>query len=218
MSSDIFSMKKKAPWVYATSSVLQMWQWKSDHFDAQIKSDGNRFIYSLTDTSQNVRHTIESNMAMDFRNAENRILELISKSYPIHLGYREYAGELATTFRINSGEDVDFGPLEGERVIVKVKTPKGEQTVIGPLQVMYHKVNIIADGSGDTVEIPPVLILSVRPEFAKATDKAPTSKGTASRSRTVQGPFTRGCTGKVGYQAGTVEHPTRSSWCPIHKV
>lgn len=207
-------MKKRVPWEYEESPLARLWRWKTAHFDAQIQSDGTRFSYNVADLTQGRRIPLQSSMTIDFESCEREILELIGKSYPLTLGYREYAGELATTFRINDGSTFNFGPFEGSRVVMKVKMEHGDEVLTGPIQVRNHDIEMISDSSG-TIRIPPVFILSVTAEFSGGTKS---DSNATRRTRTVSGEARRGCTGKPGFKSGTVEHPPRAPWCPVHRV
>lgn len=210
-------MRKEVPWEYS-EHMIKMWRWLTPHFDAQVKSDaeGIRFIYSVTDLTRGKRVPLVNDFAQSFPSAEQKILEFIGKSYPPAAGYRPYAGNLATTFLIGTGESIDFGPHEGSRVIITVKTPEGKQTITGSLQVKNHDVEILTENRS-TVVIPPVLITSVRHEYSNDSGK-PTEAKRQSNNRIVPGKHQTGCTGKPGFFDNTVEHSPTAPWCPVHRV
>lgn len=199
------------PWRYQEGGHLKAWYWKTDHFEADIHSDGSSFAYRIRDSSSGHKRTIEEGRTTEFKKAQNKIVEVVAKSYPLKYGYRDYAGALATTFRISSGEPFDFGPYEGSRVILKVLNQGKEQSFTGAISVENYRIKITGDNN-KSFQIPPHMIISVNPEYGTVKRSA------GVKTRTVEGRYFQGCTGKMGYRAGTVDHPANVEFCPIHHI
>lgn len=206
-------MRKEIPWEYTQNPTLRVWRWLTPHFDAIVRSDGNRFVYSVTDRTRGMRLPLVNDYATSFKDAEESVLEVVGKAYPPGAGYRDYAGELATTFAIATGERIDFGPLEGTRVTLVVNMDNGEQkSITGPLNVSHYKI-LIRDEAGDRYTIPSQRIASVQSDEKRRPDRVP-----HGQSRTVPGSVKEGCTGQPSFSAGKVDHPASVPWCPVHRV
>lgn len=199
------------PWEFGESSFIKTWSWETEHFDAQIKADDLRFIYLVVDKSRGGRRLILDGIANSHEEAEGFILEMIGKAYPLKLGYRKYAGIYATTFRIYTGESIDFGPFEGRKVSIKVKDKQGLVKMYSGLLQLDHFSIVLTDHHKKT-KIPPSFILEVKPEMS-TTDFERIGKG-----RTVKGEPVGGCTGIAGFRKGTVDHGPNAPFCPIHQI
>jgi len=208
--------KRQVPWEYSSDDVLRTWQWITPHFNAQVKSDGNTYTFSVTDLTQGDNLIILNEFGIDFPQCQDRILEFIGKSYPVSTGYRAYAGSLATTFQVSDKHLVDFAPYEGARVVVTYLAPGGNDIVTGSLQVVNHNVEVTTN-SGSVAVLPPALIVGIDSEFSSSS-KQTQSDTSDGDDRIVKGEFRAGCTGRPGYFKGTVEHGPTAAWCPLHRV
>lgn len=212
------------PWVTDINKILSLWVWETPHFRVQVTTDElqNHYTWEITDLSQGRKQALYDGFSMGFKDAEKAIRETIGKSYPVSLGYRKYAGDLATTFVIFTKERIDFGPMEATRVLMKVRSLNpangiiGERMIAGVLRIVNYTLEVIPEhGSGVTV--PPSHILSIKQEYGgMATEKKQDNIGNLASIRTYRGTVSNGCTGKPGMLPGTVEHSTRAAWCPIH--
>ena len=211
------------PWMTDINKVMSLWVWDTPHFRAQITTDeiGRSFSWNITDLSQGREQALYDGFSGNFKDAENAIREVIGKSYPPKLGYRKYSGHLATTFRIFTKENIDFGPMEATKVILKVRTSNAagnitERTIAGMLKIQNYMLEVTPDhGSG--VVVPPSHIMSVKQEFGGfAKEKKITDRGGQNVLRTYQGVWSQGCTGRPGMLPNTVEHSPRAEWCPVH--
>lgn len=210
---DIFTMKTKSvPWEYFHSQSITSWTWRTPHFEAIIRSDGARYTYNLVDLSSGGRRPASDGYGFSFEEVEAYVLEFIGKAYPLSLGYRAYAGEHATTFSIYTAEKVDFGPMEGMPVRLKVKTKGGAiRDFTGLLQLDHFNI-LLTTHTGTKIKIPPSFIVEVISESTKRGIQK------AGGGRTVQGEAIRGCTGTPGFTPGVVDHGPNSPWCPIHQI
>lgn len=214
---------KQVPWEYSNASFLETWKWETPHFVAYIKCDSNvgiagtkkSYMITVEDITRGRKHVILNDMAFSFKEASEMVLEKVSKSYPANTNYREYAGDLATTFTIADGRKVNFANLEGHRAVLTVHTEDGRKNLVGSLQVKHYQIELTLEG-GNKALIPPVLIFDVHSEDGSRFISVDNNEQTSDR--TVKGIFLRGCTGKPGYFSGTIEHEPGTDWCPIHRV
>lgn len=207
---------KTIPWSYQESPFAKTWTWTTPHFEAKVRSDGSRYVWTVSDTSQDRPIPLGSGPETSFTAAEDEVRELVGKSYPTRLGYRAYAGALATTFRIYTGEVIDFGPLESSKVIMTVKTKEGgERILTGALRVVHHELHLVGDAG--TYRVSPSFIVKVKKEFGGSASVVHKAKKIGKSGRLYQGEVSPGCTGVLGYDPGTVDHPPRAPHCPIHE-
>lgn len=211
------------PWRLGEDPNISLWIWETDYFTAKIQTDSYRksFSWTIIDISQGMEQSLADGFHPSFRASEEAVREVIGKSYPKKLGFSKYAGHFATTFKIFTGENIDFGPLESTSVIIMVRVPdkkKGgikEQRIQGMLHVVNYHVEVSPE-NGATIRIPPSRIVSVKKEFggfAKAKDDDSLTRGL----RIFPGKMRPGCTGKPGMFPDTVDHPTKAPHCPIHE-
>lgn len=203
---------KEIPWKYFENMLFQSWNWETEHFIAQIRTSEMRFSYSITNKQNGRSVPVDNGIAKSFEDAESSILSFIGKAYPLKHGYRKYAGHHATTFRIYTGELVDFGTMEGQNAIVKfTNREQNVQSHRGLLQIRNFDIVITTD-SGRRLSIPPANIISAEPEsYTKTVHRV-------GSGRAVRGGKSRGCTGTPGFQAGIIDHLPSAPWCPIHKI
>lgn len=236
---NINTSSKQIPWDYTSTMEYQIWKWVTEHFTATIRTTVNpevdaltqkefqtlsgessgyrRGVYSsvITDVTRGRKQIILNEIAFSFDDAVKQILETVGKAYPATTNYREYAGDLATTFTIADGRRVNFGPLEGTKVVLTVNTEQGPKKIAGSLLVKNYKIEIVVESGGKAV-IPPFVITDVDTDGKKQLKDLIVKE--SRRGRTVKGVMSMGCTGKSGYFEGTVDHPFGSRWCPVHNV
>lgn len=212
---------KDVPWEYDENRLFRSWDWSTPHFKATIFSEGDAtviFNWRVIDytTSRSGRELL-AGQALSYAEATDAVLSIVGKSYPPKLQYKEYAGSLATTYQIGTGEVIDFGELESHKVSLTVLDEEQEVTVSGSLACVHYAIHVTTD-SGQIVKIPPSLIQEVRGEFSSTAIKgkdADTKRD--ERARIYQGNWVQGCTGHNGFTQNTVEHDPRDPWCPIHE-
>lgn len=217
--------KKEVPWVYEETHLFRSWTWDTDHFKATIYSEGREaklFNWRIDDyTRSRSGKELASGQATTYKEAKNEILSCIGKSYPPKLQYKQYAGELATTFTIGNGDTIDFGELESKKVNLKV-LEKGDakdtlKTLTGSLTCAGHFIHLMMP-SRQVAKIPPLLIQEVYTEFSSEPIRGRTEEEKRNRrARIYPGRAEPGCTGHNGFVANTVEHDPTDPWCPIHE-
>jgi hypothetical protein len=219
-------MKKPIPWEFIDGDVAQFWIWTTPDFEVRIFAEGKlggrvSFGWKITDKSQGRNIPFDSSMSPSFQEAVDTVLEIIGKSYPVKLGYRAYAGELATTFEISNGRKIDFAPLIGENVVIRILEEDGsEKILVGGLDVDKYSIQIRTDDSTAT-RFPPARIKDIQKQFGGASliNNPDSGRGTSTKlKRIFHSEFVRGCTGRPGFKAGTVMHSPGDIYCPIHNV
>ena len=225
------SNRTQVNWHFVESASVQIWTWSTPHFEVRVFGEGtDRRVYQwiVNDRSNGIDRVFEEGSNDSFVDAQDTVLEIIAKSYPQSLGYREYAGELATTYKMADGRKLDFGPLEGSDVSVRYTDNEGnEADAIGTLSTTNWAIRVRID-SVTSVKIPPHRVLdvivhghSVLEGVKKPEQSGPVPIGGRRGRRSSTGkvfhePYVKGCTGKPGMLPGTVIHATTDPFCPIH--
>lgn len=160
-------MAEIVPWAYTEDSLVRLWLWKTRHFVARVKADAdeNIAVYSwdIKDISTGKERLFEYGETRTFKEAENDILEIISKAYPIGAGYAAFAGSLMTTYTLRGGKKLDFAPYVGEICVVNY-TPRNEPSgrAIGKIGLRNWDILLVLE-NGSTMVIPSTFIDSVEP-------------------------------------------------------
>lgn len=205
------------PWGFLDHALVKMWVWRTDHFDARVMADVNSFSWEILDLIRAVDGEgkfLAEGRAGDFAEAERAIRETIGKSYPTKYGYSGYAGALATTFTIATGESMDFAAFNGIRSIVTVKMPNGqEQSFVGETRVVHYELHLTAL-TGQTVKIQPAHILRVVPEGGGRA-RATAASTYTGMGRMYRGTVVPGCSGKPGFMPDTIDHTGEK--CSVHE-
>lgn len=201
------------PWAHQISEFGSIWRWETQHFVVTVNGDTRSCYYQIADKTANPAGPAKpfaDGQAATFEQAEQMIRSTIGKAYKPALGYTAFAGALATTFRIATGKDIDLGFYTGHKVVVTVLSPDGtDQEYTGTASVQHYE--LVLTGT-QTFKISPSHIASIR--ISGRTASTPLSSRPKA-NRNVQGNVTPGCTGKVGFMPGTVEHTGRV--CPVHE-
>lgn len=206
------------PWRFVDTDLMKMWLWETEHFEAKVAAEGTLFVWEVGDlivSNQGLPRFLAEGRTGDFASAERECRELIGKSYSPRLGYARYAGHLATTFTLASGERRDLAPFHGQRAVVTVQLPTGDtQGFVGQVQISHYEL-ILTPDAGTTVRIQPPHIVQIVGETGGTGRSAGQSAYTGS-GRIYRGQVTRGCTGNPGFMANTIDH-TGPAACPVHE-
>jgi hypothetical protein len=227
-------LAEPVPWTFTDSPGVLVWTWLTDHFVARITGtevenaddpEGRRIIrwygWDLSDlirTNQGVPRLLIEGNATTFEEAEALIREHVGKGYDPRLGYRRFAGPLAFTFTLSTGDRVDVTEYIGTRCAVTVLMPdRSERTVSGDFDVSSYKWRLTSPE--EVLEILPEHVVRVTnrseaAERATAITRNDSYSGIGRIYREEQRP---GCTGKPGFMMGTVDH-AGAPRCPIHEV
>jgi len=204
------------PWTHETSEFGSVWQWDNPTFLVTVNGDMKSFYWTIADKSANpgsLPHPFADGTAGSFEQAERSIREVVGKAYPPSAGFRHFAGTLATTFTIGTGETVDLGVYEGRRVKVVVASREGEdETYRGCARVEHYE--LVLTSGDEALHIAPTFIMAIEAEGFGGPSLRPTNTAGAG-SRTCQGQREPGCTGVPGFLAGTIDH--HGALCPIHE-
>jgi len=200
------------PWAHSTDDFGSVWVWNTPHFLITVNGNDRSCYYTIADktaAAPGSTKLLADGQASSFREAEMRIRGTIGKAYPPTLGYRNYAGPLATTFMLADGKETDLGPYVGNLVTVTVLDRDGSSQVLQGRAFVKHYELLIEQGA-QTVRVTPSFISEIN-----FTYKPKPSVGQTRLTRTVEGRVLPGCTGTPGFVEGTVEHFGRS--CPLHE-
>ncbi|MEP7192258.1 MAG: hypothetical protein ABI903_05280 [Actinomycetota bacterium] len=205
------------PWQYHGSDGLQMWLWQTPHFVAKIGTEAAGFYWTVGDlvaANGGRPRPLSDGRTSDYATAERQLRETIGKSYPTVLGYRPYAGSLATTFRIVGGQFMDFGIFEGQHCVVSVALPDGtERGYSGYIKVVHYEIEV-TQANGGAVRIMPTHIARVLRGSGRAA--APLADQWTGSGRIYTGSVIPGCTGRPGFLPETIDHAGWAS-CRIHE-
>lgn len=203
------------PWSHSVSDFGSVWQWDTPAFLVTVNGDMRSFYWTIADKSANAFADpcpFADGQAANFEQAERSIRETIGKAYPVSMGYQHYAGSLATTFMIGTGETVDLGVYIGRRVSVLVASREGPDEVYRGTAKVEHYDFVLVNGD-EALHITPSYIMSIDPDGPSGV--AAVRKPAPAATRTVQGSLTPGCTGIPGFLPNTIEHTGKP--CPIHE-
>ena len=141
----------------------------------------------------------------------------MGKLYDPRLGYRKYAGALAFTYTLSTGERFDVSPYIGTRCSVTVLLPdRSERTVSGDLDVVNYKWRI--SNAEQAFEVMPdhVVRISNRSEVAERATAITRNQSYSGIGRIYREDPRAGCTGRPGFTMGTVDH-AGAPRCPLHE-
>jgi hypothetical protein len=205
------------PWQYHGNDGLQVWLWQTQHFVANIGTEATGFCWTVADlvaAGGGRPRPLTDGRSADFASAERELREAIGKSYPAALGYRPYAGPLATTFRIAGGQFLDFGRFEGQQCVVTVAQPNGtERGYNGYVRVVHYEVEVTQVNGGAVRIIPSHISRVLKGSGVSAAPLAGQWTGTG---RIYSGNVVRGCTGRPGFLPETTDHAGAES-CGAHE-
>lgn len=217
------------PWVFTNSSGLATWTWLTEHFVARIVGQMPASVDSDIDESSIVRHirfvdwevgdlihrhqdmprVIVEGRASHFDQAEVLIRENVAKAYEPTLGYRRYAGPLAFTFELASGQKHDVSDLIGRDVQLRVLQAGGSERVVrGEFGVHGYRWRVVTPGG--TLEVVPEHVVEIT---GHGRIRASSNLGIG---RIHRDSMRAGCTGAPGFAMGTIDHAGKSQ-CPIHE-
>lgn len=211
------------PWRLGESTEISLWVWETEHFISKIQTDSNRvnFLWDVVDLTQGRTISLADGFTGSFRDSEEFVREIVGKSYPPALGYLKYAGRFATTFRIFTGDKIDFGSMQASKVILTVRVADNngkikDKRIVGRLGIDHYSIRVTPE-HGNSVLIPPTRIVSVKQEFGGDAKPVKNEDTLGKSLRIYPGEMKQGCTGKAGFMPNTVEHPHRAARCPIHE-
>jgi hypothetical protein len=219
------------PWVFTDSPGLLQWAWVTEHLAARIvaqsatAADSQRVIrhyhWELSDRMrlhQGMPRMLIDGDAGSFETAEEQIREHAAKCYDPRLGYRRFAGSLAFTFELSTGQRQDVSTMIGREVTVTVLSSNGStRTLRGDFDVRGYRW--ILASSGQSFEVVPEHVVSISDRSIHAHQAAEITRppSYSGIGRIHREEVRAGCTGRPGFMAGTVDH-AGSPRCPLHEV
>lgn len=219
--------RKAVPWIHRSNPLVTSWVWETPHFTATIFSEGltekKMFNWKVSDKSSGSPVPFDSSTAKDFNEATQTLLEVIGKSYDRVLGYQEYAGDLATSFKVYDGRNIDLGVLIGDTVTISVLNVENEYDdllLTGQLDISHYEVTLKTDDEL-IVSINPAYIKGIKREFSptEVLDELAITASASSRGKRIfYDEWRPGCTGKAGFNQGTTEHKPNDPFCPVHNI
>jgi hypothetical protein len=227
-------LAEPVPWTFTDSPGILLWTWITDHFVARVTGtevdneedpDGRRVIRSYSwDLSDKIRlqqglpRLLVEGTSTTFEEADASVREHVGKCYDPRLGYRRFAGALAFTFTLSTGERMDVSEYIGTRCAVTVLMPdRTEKTVTGDFDVAAYRWRLTTPEQ--VMEILPehVLRLTNRSEAAERASAITRNDSYSGIGRIYRQDPKPGCTGRPGFMLGTVDH-AGAPRCPIHEV
>jgi hypothetical protein len=222
------------PWAFTDTPGVLLWTWVTDHFVCRITGlevsndddpDGRRVIRSygwdvsdLMHTQQGLPRRLVDGIARTFEEAEASVREHVGKCYDPRLGYMKFAGPLAFTFTLSTGERIDVSPYVGTKCSVTVLMPDAAtRTVTGDLEVDHYKWRLAS--AEVMLEIVPdhVVKITNRSEAAERATAITHLDSYSGIGRMYREDPRPGCTGRAGFMVGTVDH-AGAARCPIHEA
>ena len=216
--------RKSIPWSHHTNPLVSSWIWETPHFILTIFAEGlsskKMYNWKINDLSQGYSVPFDSAPAESFQASVDAAIEIIAKSYPRELGYQAYAGELATSFIIADGRKLNFASIVGESVILTARTADGEDSIINGLFNIRNYDILIQTGEDTGVIVPPERIVDVKKEFGSMSilDSLANNVKSTRNKRIFYQEWTKGCSGRPGFNPGTVEHGPNDPYCSIHNI
>lgn len=221
------------PWQYTDMPGVLQWTWVTEHFVATVRGDevrgdgieeGRRLVRQyrwelgdLIQRQQGLPRMLVEGTASSFDEAESRLREHVGKAYPPSLGYRRFAGPLAYTFTLGSGESVDVRPFIGTRCTAYVlMTDRSERAVTGDFDVHHYEFQLHTPSEIITIVPEHVVRLSNKSEAAEQAARVTRLDSYTGIGRIYREEKRPGCTGRPGYHAGTVDH-AGAPRCPLHE-
>lgn len=216
--------RKPIPWIHNQNPLVTSWMWETDHFIVTIYAEGltSRKLYNwkINDKSSGRPVPFDSAGVESFAASVDAAVEVIAKSYPRELGYQEYAGELATTFTVSDGRRVDLGKIIGDSVIIRAHDGYGgEQLIMGTFDIRNYDISI-QTGENELVIVPPEKVIDIQKEYGSTSvlNSLGNDIKSTKNKRIFHDEWRKGCTGKPGFNPGTVMHSPNDPFCPIHNI
>lgn len=155
--------RKLVPWLFTETKGFRTWIWETQHFVAKIIGEGHdtiTFSWQIIEKSEKGDFIFETSQSRNFREAELEIVETIAKSWDRKLGYVEYAGDLAYTYTIASGEKINFEKFIGNHVNIKYSSSYDEAESNGILGLKNYNI-LIKQENGKVIVVPPGAIRNI---------------------------------------------------------
>lgn len=174
-------------------------------------------VSDLIRTHQGLPRLLVEGVADDFADAERLVREHVGKLYDPRLGYRRFSGPLAFTFMLSTGESIDVSAFIGTHCSVTVLMPdRRERTVTGDFDVVNYRWRL--SSPHEILDVVPehVVRISNRSDAAERAAEITRLDSYSGIGRIYREDPRPGCTGRPGFEAGTVDHAGVAR-CPLHE-
>lgn len=154
------------PWSHSASDLGSVWRWETPDFFVVVNGDSRSFYWVLSDVSLNPEaepKVVGDGQAATFEQAERSIRETLGKAYPPRMGYRHFAGPLATTFILADGAPKDLEEYVGRRVKVMVADRGWDGRECRGVASVEH-YDLVLTMPDEITRISPSYILSIEPD------------------------------------------------------
>jgi hypothetical protein len=211
---DVYKMKeyqslRTIPWKHQGDEITTLWTWDTEHFVITITGNVSSVYFRIHDRASD--QMFFDGQSATFEQAEMVIRETIGKAYHPSLGYRAYAGALATTFMLATGDKKDLSRYIGRAVEVEVLNANGsKENYQGVAQIVNYYLELLTQKIH--IKVLPSHLLDIRPLVEM---KAIDSEYERISGRTFKGKYEKGCTGTPGFMENTLDHSGLT--CPIHE-
>jgi hypothetical protein len=218
------AVRQPISWVHRSNPLITSWIWETPHFVLTIFAEGlnvkKMYNWKINDKSKGFPVPFDSAPAESFQASVDAAVEVIAKSYPRELGYQAYAGDLATTFTVGNGRRINFASLIGDMVVLTARNANNEDTLITGIFDIRNYDIVIQTGEATGVVIPPERVMAIHKEFGSTNvlDTLASDVKSSRNKRIFHEEWRKGCSGKPGFNAGTVEHAPNDPYCSIHNI
>ena len=156
--------RKPIPWLYTETKGFRTWTWETPQFRAKIIGEGasetQSISWQIIEKSDKGEFIFENSQSRNFREAELEVAETVAKSWDRKYGFTEFAGDLAYTFAIATGDRINFEPYIGERVRMTYSSNYDVAENKGLLGIKNYDV-LLKQDDGKVVVIPPGAIREI---------------------------------------------------------
>jgi hypothetical protein len=226
-------MLEPIPWEFTDEPGVLQWTWLTDHFVAKIVGTAVSALVDATDRrvvraysweladlirrQQGMPRVLIEGTSESYEDAERSLREHVGKSYDRTLGYARYAGALAFTFTLSTGEERDVSDLVGTTTVVTILQPdRSEKSISGEFAVDHYRWRLTTPTHEYVVVPEHVVRVTNRSDAAEAASQITRPHSYVGIGRIYREEPRRGCTGRPGFEVGTVDH-AGAPRCPLHE-
>lgn len=197
------------PWKHQGDEMTTLWTWEAEHFTVTVTGNVSSVYFRIHDKASD--QMFFDGQSATFEQSEMVIRETIGKAYHPSLGYRPYAGALATTFMLATGDKKDLSRYIGRAVEVEVLNADGsKENYRGVVEIANYYLELRTEKIH--IKVLPSHLLDIKPVVAA---EGVDSEYERISGRTFKGKYQPGCTGFPGFMENTIEHGGLT--CPIHE-
>lgn len=221
------------PWNFTDEPGVLQWTWVTDHFVATVRGTEVSALVDATDRrvvrsysweladlmrrQQGIPRLLVDGTSETFEDAERRLREHVGKSYDRSLGYARFAGPLVFTFTLSTGQERDVSEFIGTTTTVTVlHSDRTERSLTGEFDVDHYRWRLTTPTHEYVIVPEHVVRISNRSEAAEEASRITRPPSYSGIGRIYREEHRRGCTGRPGFDVGTVDH-AGAPRCPLHE-